>query len=214
MPFSKLTRRWAGGWEGTQPLQLTPTYQRHSFCSISYSTILSNKSSGKGEEMQNTFVVFPSNCMLWPCFPESSQTSVSQWKVVNEFLFPQLVHRLLLSLLNCHYLKPWVFLPSFHFLPVSQERRVSQMLSGCFITDLVMARDISCSWSVKIFVWSWQRMSDSMPSAMLSPFLRTWEGAHSFTPKCHLWLQNLQTTSTFSKKTMYKSRGVTPYSSF
>lgn len=71
-------------------------------------------------------------CVLGPCFPQSDLTSACQWKAVNYFLFFLFLHaQLLFSLLNCCYLDPQIFLPSFYFLSILWERGVSLGLGRC-----------------------------------------------------------------------------------
>ena len=66
----------------------------------------------KGETFGVVVFVFPSNLrVMEPCFPGDGWTPVCRWEAVNEFLVLLCLRaQLLLSLLNCLYLSPWVFL--------------------------------------------------------------------------------------------------------
>lgn len=88
------------------------------WCSIPYDVTLSNKNSGKAGGKGNVRgygVCLPKQ--LRPRFLGGGWMSACQWKRANELLI-LLCYRaqLLLSVLNCHYLYPWVFLLSFYFL--------------------------------------------------------------------------------------------------
>ena len=68
-----------------------------------------------------------------PCFPGDGWTPACPWEVVNEFLVLLCLHaRLLLYLLNCSYLNPWV-LHSFPILPPSLWVRGSEQLRGAWL---------------------------------------------------------------------------------
>lgn len=107
--------------------------------SVPYDLMLSNKNSGKRGAGRggDTFMVmahaFPSNhYMRWgtTCPKVSGRCLTigsSEWISLFAFLDTQL----LLSLLKCHYLDPPVFLLSFYFLPIPQEKGVSKRLGGC-----------------------------------------------------------------------------------
>ena len=67
-----------------------------------------------------------------PCFPGDGWTPAYQWELVNEFLvWLCLRAQLLLYLLNCLYLNPWVFsLLLFWLSPPSHCEGVSKWLCG------------------------------------------------------------------------------------
>lgn len=113
---------------GVKPLKpLQPLMTKRIF-----HTMLSNKSSGKAGERGDicgNAICLPKQllCVLRPCFSGSVWASASQWEVANEFVFLLCLHiELLLSILNCHYLNQWVFLLSFCFFTIWQERGVSK----------------------------------------------------------------------------------------
>jgi len=56
--------------------------------------------------------------------------------------------QLLLSLLNCHYIDPSVFSPSFYFLPTLWERELSEQLGGCLADG--QGQSTTTDWYVKI----------------------------------------------------------------
>lgn len=69
------------------------------------------------------------------CFLGTGGTHACQWDTVNEFLFLlYFCTQLFLKLLNCRYLDPWVFLPSFCFLCFpSSYRRVRDWVRVWFL---------------------------------------------------------------------------------
>ena len=72
-----------------------------------------------------------------PCFPGDGWIPACWWGAVNEFLIlPCLSEQLLLYLLNCLYLNPWVFsLSPFRFSPSSHQWGVSERLSCAWLPD-------------------------------------------------------------------------------
>lgn len=117
-------------WASTAPrLWMRGCHSQHT---TDYEMMLSSESSGGRGGRKETFVVMvfllkvAASCA---CFPKSAWTSVCLWEAENSFFFKlYLSTRLLFSLLNNHYLKQWVFLPSFYFIFIPCERGMMKML--------------------------------------------------------------------------------------
>ena len=112
-------------WEGTQLGQLTQLTKwiLHNIQHHAQHT-KQGEEEGRGGTFRVMALVF--RCyMMEPCFPGEGWTPACWWEVVNEFLILLCLHvQLLLYLLNCLFLKSWVFslLPFWFSRPTHQGR--------------------------------------------------------------------------------------------
>lgn len=115
----------SNNWEEKRLGQPIWTHQRD----ILYQVTLSSESF---RTFTVIMFVFPSNCyMYWdPALQDVANICLLMEGIVNSFcaLF---AHVAFASPLNCFYVNPWVFLPSFYFLFNPQEMEVNESFCGC-----------------------------------------------------------------------------------
>lgn len=139
--------------------------------------MLRNKSSRKEEGSRSWhFVIMAFYLSEEPvvrsCFPEGAWTPACWWAVVDEILFVlSLWEQHLLSLLNCHCLSPWAFLPSFYFLPIPCRRGIGKVLDGCVAAGL---GQLQPSKRTQVTTFCWIAVAQAAASALHTGLCSDW----------------------------------------